>query len=187
MATSQSLAQSTPLTKSDYLRLRNRYLPENIRTIFVLESPPASGRYFYNPGGSLSEPLFRAMMKDVLGIGPGSKEEGLKEFAERGYLLIDATYTPVNDCKKKTKRNGVILRDLPALVDDLRKYAQPGTEIVLVKANVCRLLEPKLRELGLNVANRGTVIPFPSSGQQRKFAKTLGQVLQICGICRMQE
>jgi hypothetical protein len=35
------------------------------------------------------------MMKDVLEISPASKEEGLREFAGRGFFLIDATYTPI--------------------------------------------------------------------------------------------
>ena len=146
----------TALPKSNYLRFRNRYTPKHVKTIFVLESPPASGRYFYNPVGLVSELLFRAMMKDVLAITPASKEEGLKEFAAHGYVLIDATYTPVNACKGKRERNGKILRDLPSLIEDLRMYAEPTTKIVLVKANVCRLLESKLRELGFNIANHGS-------------------------------
>lgn len=77
----QTAAQPAPLVKADYLNFRNRFIPLNTKIIFVLESPPASGKYFYNPDGKTSEPLFRAMMKDVLGITPSSKEEGLKEFA----------------------------------------------------------------------------------------------------------
>jgi hypothetical protein len=54
---------------------------------------PKSGLYFYKPEGLLSEPLFSAMMKDVLEIKPRTKDEGLREFAARGFLLIDATYS----------------------------------------------------------------------------------------------
>ena len=46
------------------------------KIVFVLESPPKSGLYFYKPG-AVSEPLFSAMMKDVLEIKPQTKEEGL--------------------------------------------------------------------------------------------------------------
>ena len=34
----------------------------------------------------LTEPLFKAIIKDVLEIAPNAKEEGLAEFAARGYL-----------------------------------------------------------------------------------------------------
>jgi hypothetical protein len=84
------------MTKAEYLRFRNQYIPLITKVVFVLESPPISGRYFYDRDGDLSEPLFRAMMKDVLEISPASKEEGLQEFASRRFFLIDATYTPIN-------------------------------------------------------------------------------------------
>lgn len=170
--------QQQKLTKSDYLDLRNRYIPTGIRTIFVLESPPASGRYFYNPDGAVTEPLFRAMMKDVLGITPSSKEEGLKEFAARGHFLIDATYTPVNRCTDKEKAE-IIARDSPALVEDLRNYAKPDTRIILVKANVCKLLTPRLIDADFNVLNHGVVIPFPSSGRQSEFRSAIQKVLAL--------
>jgi hypothetical protein len=165
------------MTKSDYLQLRDRFTPPNPKIIFILESPPASGKYFYNPGGKTSEPLFRAMMKDVLEIEPTSKEEGLKEFAARGFLLIDATNTPVNRTKGKA-RDDVILGDFELLVTDLRQHAGPDTSIVLVKANICTLFESKLREAGFNVLNHGIVIPFPSSGQQGNFRPAIRQVLR---------
>jgi hypothetical protein len=84
------------LTRAEYPRLRAPYLPEHRKIVFVLESPPESGLYFYNPEGRVSEPLFSAMMKDILGMKPKSKDEGLRAFAACGYPLIDASYTPVN-------------------------------------------------------------------------------------------
>ena len=171
-------AQPAPLTKSDYLQFRNRYIPAKIKTIFVLESPPASGKYFYNPDGTLSEPLFRAMTKDVLEITPKSKDEGLKEFAARGYFLIDATYTPINRMSE-TDKEATILHDLPMLVEALHEYAGPETGIVLVKVNVCKLLEDKLREEGFKVLNHGTMIPFPTFGRQKEFRQAICAVLGI--------
>ena len=132
------------LTRTEHLRFRDRYLPEHPKIVFVLESPPKSGLYFYKPEGSVSEPLFRAMMNDVLEIKPQTKEEGLGEFASRGFFLIDATYTPVNHLSGRAKEV-VILNQFPLLVEELNKYAEPETRVVLVKANVCELLGPKLQ------------------------------------------
>jgi len=47
------------MIKSEYLRFRNQYIPPTTKIVFVLESSPASGRYFYNRDGALSEPLIR--------------------------------------------------------------------------------------------------------------------------------
>jgi hypothetical protein len=163
-----------------YARFRAPYLPQDLKVIFVLESPPKSGLYFYNPEGRVSEPLFGAMMKDVLGMKPNSKNEGLREFASRGFLLIDATYTPVNhDHLSLQERNARILDDLPVLVEELRGYLGPHIGVVLVKANVCRLLEPILIAHGFPILNRGRTIPFPSNGQQSKFRVAARQVLGL--------
>ena len=166
------------LTRAEYLRLRAPYLPDDRKIIFVLESPPKSGLYFYNSEGRVSEPLFSAMMKHTLGMKPQCKGEGLREFASRGFLLLDATYTPVNhDHLSLQERNKQILDDLPVLVDELHGYVGPGTGIVLVKANVCSLLEPILAAHGFPILNRGRTIPFPSTGQQNKFRSAVSQVL----------
>ena len=118
------------------------------------------------------------MMKDVLEIDPRTKDEGLREFASRGYLLIDATYKPVNHAHLSNKeRNALILADLPTLVEDLRKHADPGTRLILAKANICRLFDTTLTGYGFTVLNRGKTVPFPSTGQQNKFRAAIRQVL----------
>jgi hypothetical protein len=166
------------LTPAEYFRFRERYLPEHPKIIFVLESPPKSGKYFYNPEGLISEPLFSAMMQDVLEIKPSTKDEGLREFATRGFLLLDATYTPVNHPHLSPReRDQLVLADFPLLAEELRKRSGPDTKVVLVKANVCRLLDSKLTDAGFPVLNRGKSIPFPSTGQQKKFRETVRQVL----------
>jgi hypothetical protein len=168
------------LTRAEYLRLRAPYVPKAPKIIFVLESPPKSGLYFYNPEGRVSEPLFSAMMKYILEMKPKSKDEGLREFAARGFLLIDATYTPVNhDHLSAQERNKRILDDLQCLVEELREYVGPGTGVVLVKANVCEILEPVLVSRGFPVLNRGKKIPFPSNGQQGHFQVAVRAVLRL--------
>ena len=168
------------LTPAVYLHFRERYLPAGRKIIFILESPPKSGLYFYRPEGSVSEPLFSAMMKDVLEIKPHTKKQGLSEFAARGFLLIDATNTPVNHPHLTQKeRNELILKDLPLLLEELQKYSDTETKVVLVKANVCKLLVPKLTGTGFTVLNRGRKIPFPSTGQQKRFREEVRQVLGL--------
>jgi hypothetical protein len=165
------------LTPSEYLRFREPYLPEPPKIIFVLESPPKSGKYFYNPEGLISEPLFSALMKDALEIKPSTKHEGLQQFASRGFVLLDATYTPVNHPHLSShERDQLVLADFPLLVEELRKCGGPATKLVLVKVNVCRLLDSKLTGAGFTVLNRGKSIPFPSTGQQKNFREAVRQV-----------
>ena len=71
----------TPMERTDYLSIRRRFEPESIRLVIVAESPPASGKYFYNPTGALSEPLFAALMKQ-LAFAPTTKEGACLSFNE---------------------------------------------------------------------------------------------------------
>jgi hypothetical protein len=123
----------------------------------VLESPPVSGEYFYDPEGFTTEPLFRGMMRDVLELSPKTKDDGLMKFSARDYMLLDATYTPVNIPGSKSARNKAsarqITKDFPLLLGELRKHAYPDTQLVLVMANVRKLLDKKLKAGDFTVLN----------------------------------
>jgi hypothetical protein len=184
---------------NNYADLRARYTPEHPKIIFVLESPPVSGKYFYDPNGFTTEPLFSGMIRDVLELSPKTKDDGLMEFTARDYLLLDATYAPVNIPGKRGARNKAsakqITKDLPLLVAELRKHTYPDTHLVLVMANVRKLLDKKLKAEGFTVLNdkllqvprdrittrRLThgVIPFPGNGWPIEFRATVRHVLGL--------
>jgi hypothetical protein len=166
------------MQRNEYFALRGAFKPSNVRLVIVAESPPAAGKYFYNPDGKENEPLFRALMKQ-LGAEITKKANGLRQFKEAGWVLVDATYEPV-DKLNETGRKCVILRDYATLCDDLKQLL--GTRwrevpLVLVKKNVCQLLEPKLKETRFNVLNKGRDIYFPASGQQRKFHEQFREIV----------
>jgi len=97
-------------------------------------------------------------------------------------LLVDATYQPVNALKGK-KRDHVILRDLINLVEDLKKVsAGKNIPIILVKSNICTILETRLKQQGFTVQNNGVVVPFPSTGQQKRFHEKLSRFHQALKI-----
>jgi hypothetical protein len=52
-----------------------------------------------------------------------------------------------------------------------------GVPLVLIKANVCKLLEPKLNEDGFNVLNKGRIVYFPANGRQRDFDRQFREIL----------
>jgi hypothetical protein len=58
-----------------------------------------------------------------------------------------ASYGP-----RDPERDRAIKRGYPKLIEDLKRHAAP---LVLIKANVCRFLEPKLKEDGFDVLNKG--------------------------------
>jgi hypothetical protein len=103
--------------RDEYLSLRRLYEPVSIKLIIIAESPPASGCYFYDPEGDVTEPLFTALMKQ-LNLSPDTKESGLRAFQRRGWVLADATYEPVN-ALNDSERDKAVVRDYPLLCSDL--------------------------------------------------------------------
>ncbi len=169
----------------DYKRLRNVYAPDKIRAVVIAESPPARGLYFYDISGKTSEPLFAALTKEFLGRSFDTKKDGLKAFCDGGYMLIDATYKPVN---KRRDRDEVIEANYPNLLEDLKSLSIDATvPLILVKENVCRLLESKLTADGFWVANRGRVIYFPSTGHVIEFRDQIRPILYELGLSSSAE
>ena len=160
-----------------YLRLRRAYTPERVKLAIIAESPPASGKYFYDHKGAVTEPLFAALMKYVgfQDDRPRTKVYGLRRFQEKGWILVDATYEPVNKLPKPKKAE-LIERDYTHLCRELESLGRPP--LLLLKANVCRILAPLLVRDGFNVLNRGRVVYFPSSGQQAAIHQQISAILR---------
>jgi len=164
------------MNREYYIKLRKRYLPSKLNLIFLLESPPVSGKYFYDETGKTTDPFFRAFMK-LLSYSPTDKKDGLEYFKSNGYLIIDATYKQVNKLKGKI-RDYTILSDYNRLIDDIENMCpEKNVPIILVKANICRMFDERLTERGFNILNKGVVIPFPSRGQQKRFQLEMSKVL----------
>jgi hypothetical protein len=156
------------MTRNEYLKRRGEFVPEDpkdIKLIIVAESPPASELYFYKADGSVKEPLFAAVMKQ-LDFKGSKKLDGLQHFKQCGWVLVDATYEPV-DRETDSVRDAIIKRDYELFCCDLRSLTPDrSARLVLIKKNVCQILEPMLHRDKFKVLNRGTVIPFPSNGWQ---------------------
>jgi hypothetical protein len=91
-------------------------------------------------------------------------------------VLLDATYEPVDKLTNR-QRDEVIIRDYHLLRDDLAAMLPDrSSPIVLVKVNVCRLLEDKLTEDGFRVLNEGRVVYFPSTGRQKDFQRQFSAI-----------
>jgi hypothetical protein len=110
---------------------------------------------------------------------PETKEEGLREFQRNGWTLVDATYEPVNMLGPQL-RDGVIIRDYALLRDDLLTLTPDRADsLILIKANVCRILQSKLTGDGFKVLNRGDVICFPSTRRQTILNYSFPRLLTV--------
>jgi len=155
-----------------YKKLRKKYTPELCRLIFIFESPPASGKYFYDDEGSVNEPLFKIMMKCFCPFIPVAKENGLKEFKRLGFLIVDAVYKAVDKMSEKQKKE-IILKTYPRLEKDLKKIiGKNHTKIVIVGTDLRKILESKLEKI-FYVINDGENVPFPLYGHGDEFTEKI--------------
>src|SRR5271170_2641326 len=102
--------------RDEYLSMRPEFEPTSakVKLVVVAESPPVGGKYFYDSRGKVSEPLFKALMRELGYIELKTKSEGLPKFKHRGWVLVDATYEQVSAYNNRT-RNRVIRRDYSQL------------------------------------------------------------------------
>ena len=58
--------------------------------------------------------------------------------------------------------------------------------LILIKANVCRLLKPRLKGDGFNVLNEERIVPLPGNGNQgvfdQRFREIVPQMLRCRGL-----
>ena len=121
-----------------------------MKLVVVTAWPPKPRLYFYDPLGPVTESLFKAMMR-ALRFNPATKEDGLREFQRRGYLLLDATYRPVDGLSEEAHEK-VILQSYSALVAELSKMLpDKSTPILLVRPRVRQVLERRLRNDGFTL------------------------------------
>jgi hypothetical protein len=82
-------------------RLRRRYRPARVRMLFVGESPPASGRFFYLADSG----LYRAIRQTFLSAFPDLKDaDFLESFRKLDCYLVDLCGRPVDCLPMKQRR-----------------------------------------------------------------------------------
>jgi len=154
-------------------RIRRRYRPNRVRRLFVGESPPASGRFFYRADSG----LYRAMLAAFHEVFPSTPDSDfLRVFQSSGCYLVDLSPYPVDQL------------DRPA-----RLAARAAGESLLARR--IRQLQPEsiltvVRSIRINTERaihlagwRGTLIDLPYPGRwvshRREFVKQLTKVLLL--------
>ena len=81
--------------------LRRQFRPRNVRVLFVGESPPASGRFFYRRDSG----LYRAMRRLFQTADPSIIDDSfLRRFQECGCYLVDLCSEPVDKLESNARR-----------------------------------------------------------------------------------
>ena len=144
--------------------LRQSFRPERITTLFVGESAPDSGRFFYSGDSS----LFRAMKKVF-----GNRESFLQDFERCGFYLDDLVLTPVN---KLPNRERFRLRKeaVPQLAKRLIEY-RPAA-VVVVMRGIETVVRNAMHMAG--VMYEPFCAPHPAFGNSTRFHIAMTEIIQ---------
>jgi len=148
--------------------LREKYKPEEIRVLFVAESPPKPGdtqevRFFYNKNTVLYYATFIAFHR-VYGI---REKEFLTIFQKLGCYLYDLL-----PAGRSWRSIGVDERN--RALDKLSRFVRgnkPELVVVVFKSRIARVIERKLE--GYNVKS----LYFPTQRNIDKYVEGLEEVL----------
>jgi precorrin-4/cobalt-precorrin-4 C11-methyltransferase len=157
--------------KMDTEAIRQSFRPDRIRLLFIGESPPVSGKFFYIRG-PMTTFTSRAFEK-AHGQQFWNNSEFLDYFKACGCYLDDLSRVPVNHLPPREREKQ--LRDnIDALSQRIRE-ANPSVVVVMLKkieTYVRAAVEKSQR------SPRVCVLPFPGSGHQNKFLKGLESIIE---------
>ena len=145
---------------------RARYRPKQILTLFVGESAPHSGKFFYFGNTSMARCMKKAIEAEF-----GVTSDFLQTFMAFGWYLDDLVLAPVNNLqgsKRKVKCVGAqddlsrrIARYRPAAIVSLLRRIKP-------------FVEAAARAAGSDAPHYS--VPFPGNGQQARFRTEMARI-----------
>jgi hypothetical protein len=148
---------------------RLRYRPDRITTLFVGESAPLSGDFFYRNNSALVRYMQQATEK---AIGDGDGQNFLDRFKALGWYLDDLVLTPVDHPLPKQRKQ--LCREARAsLAERIRAY-QP-----LAIVSLLHRIERDVSEAADMASSDAPryVVPFPGFGNQPRFFAGMARIV----------
>jgi len=136
-------------------RLRRRYRPARIRVLFIGESPPASGRFFYRRDSG----LYRAVRDAFRTLDPAITDDTfLEAFQHSGCYLIDACSDPVDALDARSRRTACVASE-SGLARNIRRF-QPAAIVTLLKS-----IRDNVRRAAVRAGWHGLIVELPYPGR----------------------
>jgi hypothetical protein len=143
--------------------LRASFKPDPVRVLFVGESAPASGAFFYR--GSTQRAHYMAQA-----FGAGA--DFLDWFKRSGCYLDDLVLHPINR-HTRHERKEAHQQAIEPFSSRVRSY-QPQAVVTLL-VTIQPAVSEALRQAGYLGSHH--VVPFPGNGQQKRFLSEMAQII----------
>lgn len=135
--------------------LRLSFQPAEVRVLFVGESPPASGRFFYSGNSG----LYRAMRDAFCSVDPAVNDENFLEvFRDSGCYLIDLCAEPVDQIDSKSRKAAHVCGQAPLR----RSIAELGPSMIVpLLVSIAEIVSRAASEAGWS----GEIVPVKYPGR----------------------
>ena len=151
---------------NDLEKVRRSFRPQHITTLFVGESPPHNGTFFYKRDSRL---YYR--VKEAFGNGANF----LSEFKAKGFFLDDLVLYPINQIKDKNERNEHRRKGVSLLAGRMKDY-RPAAVVVLMCA-IKPMVVDAMNQAGLSSVPL-YVTPFPIFPKNLKaFKEKMAEIM----------
>ena len=153
-----------------------RYQPKKINLLLVAEAPPCDvDRYFYFEEVDKHDWLFRYVYEGMTGKKPTreGKAAHLAELRDAGLFMID-----LHEENAEQPTAARLSPLVPGLIERCRTLKP--RHVAFIKSIVHDVAFEPLKEAGLPVIDER--LPFPASGQQRKFLGGFKEVKKNAGL-----
>jgi hypothetical protein len=151
----------------EYELLRESFRPSEGKVLFVGESRPAEGAFFYRDDSRLAKYTAEAM-----GFGGESRSRFLQEFRSAGCFLVDLCTAPVNQLPRRERlaaRHNAE-QSLAARLKGINPRA-----IIIVMKGIAASVDRVMSAVTLDIPR--FVLPFPAQGHQREYVSELQNVI----------
>jgi hypothetical protein len=146
--------------------LRLSYRPDRITVLFVGESAPFGGAFFYD-GNNVFHTYIRKAIEAAL---PADDQPFLTRFRSYGWYLDDLVITKAVNGLKGAARKAELRAALPSLRDRIGEYRP------LAIVSLMRGIEDIVVEAAANSNAKVYRLPFPGNGYQNKFHHELVKI-----------
>lgn len=162
------------MTQNEFEVLRVSYKPNSVRILFIGESRPDQGTFFYRGDSYLyryTKEAFETATKLYF---------DLTFFKAKNCWLYDVCDIPVNNLTS-AQRKQIIRHNLPDLVKTVKEI-NPEHIIVVKMGELREEVKPKLYDLGYKDGTNTFYLPFPSNGRQKEYRDQLTKVLKSINV-----
>jgi hypothetical protein len=145
-------------------RLRRSFRPKKVRILFVGESPPASGRFFYRADSGLFRAIREAFLTEFLNL---READFLNSFRNLGCYLVDLCDRPVDHLQPNMRRK-LCRASEPSLAKSIR-VLRPEFVIVVIRS-IARNVQRSERQA--NWSGQHVELPYPGRWIHHRTAFT---------------